>query len=93
MATSKTTSPVSSKGRNYILRVSIDNHKFTDDWEKNAYKRDVESYAEMRMTENRPEDKDKSITLIRSEIYTNIYEHWKMLKSGYEFDFPITDLI
>jgi hypothetical protein len=93
MENPRASSPISSNGKNHVLTAKIDNYPFADNWDKTAYKKEVEMYANMRVSQNRPEDKGKSLTAIRSEIYANIYEHWQMLKNGYEFDFPITDLV
>ncbi len=87
------TFPISTKGRNCISSYTTANQNFNNDFDEREFKQVVNSHANNRISQARPGDEGKSFSVIASEIYVNIFDYWNMTKQGYEFDFPITDLV
>lgn len=85
--------PISTKGRNNLSSYTTINQNFNNDFDEREFKQVVNFHANNRISQRRPGDEGKTFSIIASEIYVNIFDYWRMTKQGYEFDFPITDLV
>jgi hypothetical protein len=68
--------------------------KFLDYSEKISFMKDLEGYYHYRISQNRPTDNGRSENEIKSEIWLNVWDCWKMKnRLGYNVNVSITDLI
>ena len=68
--------------------------KFLDYSERVAFMKDLEGYYHYRISQNRPTDIGRSEKEIKSEIWLNVWDCWKMKnRLGYNVSVLITDLI
>ena len=90
----KASHPIRQGGGKFTQAVTANNFLFKDKFEEQDFKRDVNNYTDMRIKQERPTDKDKSMVQIKCEVYSNIYDYWTRTRnSDMVFDFPITDLV
>lgn len=68
--------------------------RFLDYSERVAFMKDLEGYYHYRISQNRPTDNGRSENEIKSEIWLNVWDCWKMKnRLGYNVSVSITDLI